>query len=169
MRGRSIGWLLSVMVLAGCAGPPPFAAPSSTIAPTATTQATTTTPPIITPEAVAVPAPEPSPCGQGVDACVRLSTRQAWLGGGNPVPMMPGGPGFETPTGTYSVQWKAEHLISDIYGLPMPHSVFFAPGGIAFHEGSLSEPSHGCVHLAADVAKLFFDSLGVGASVQVLP
>lgn len=33
---------------------------------------------------------------------------------------------------------------------PMPYSVFFAPGGIAFHEGSLTEDSHGCVRLAAD-------------------
>lgn len=163
MRGRSVGWLLSVLVLAGCSGPPPFAAPPSS------TTTTTTTPLIITPEAVAVPAPDPAPCGQGVVACVRLSTKQAWLGGGVPVPMMPGGPGFETPPGTYTVQWKAEYIVSDAFGLPMPHSVFFAPDGIAFHEGSLTEPSHGCVHLAPDVAKLFFDSLGIGATVQVLP
>jgi lipoprotein-anchoring transpeptidase ErfK/SrfK len=51
----------------------------------------------------------------------------------------------------------------------MPYSVFFAPGGIAFHEGSVTENSHGCVHLAPDAAPVFFDSLVRGDVVQVVP
>jgi lipoprotein-anchoring transpeptidase ErfK/SrfK len=49
----------------------------------------------------------------------------------------------------------------------MPNSVFFAAGGIAFHAGSLTSPSHGCVHLSDADSAIFFDSLAVGATVQV--
>jgi lipoprotein-anchoring transpeptidase ErfK/SrfK len=50
----------------------------------------------------------------------------------------------------------------------MPHSVFFAPGGIAFHEGSVTEDSHGCVRLTAPAAKVLFGNLSAGQLVQVL-
>jgi lipoprotein-anchoring transpeptidase ErfK/SrfK len=105
---------------------------------------------------------------------VRLSTKQAWLEDHGratfgPVRIMYGAPGLDTPTGTFHVIWKAAELISNIYGTPMPHSVFFAPGGIAFHEGSLTEYSHGCVHLSASDATTFFNALEPGAVVQVLP
>jgi lipoprotein-anchoring transpeptidase ErfK/SrfK len=45
--------------------------------------------------------------------------------------------------------------------------VIYAPGGIAFHEGSITEPSHGCVRLAPDAARFFFDHLTRGQLVQV--
>ena len=47
------------------------------------------------------------------------------------------------------------------------HAVFFAAGGIAFHEGPLDVPSHGCVHLAAADAIAFFDALKPGNEVDV--
>jgi lipoprotein-anchoring transpeptidase ErfK/SrfK len=50
---------------------------------------------------------------------------------------------------------------------PMPFSVFFADGGVAFHEGSLQTSSYGCVHLAHDDAVAFFNTLQVGDEVQV--
>jgi lipoprotein-anchoring transpeptidase ErfK/SrfK len=50
----------------------------------------------------------------------------------------------------------------------MPFSVFFAHGGIAFHEGPLDEASHGCVHLAPAAAERFFAELQTGDRVQVL-
>lgn len=147
------------------------AAAACTAQPIATTPpATTTTSPVgSTSPPPSVAAAVAQPCEPGVAACVRLSTRQAWLGGDAPVPISPGGPGFETPTGTFAVEWKAESIVSDDYGTPMPHAVFFAPGGIAFHEGSLTESSHGCVHLTPDTAARFFGALGIGASVQVVP
>ena len=49
----------------------------------------------------------------------------------------------------------------------MPWSVFFAPGGIAFHEGRKDTPSAGCVRLSAADAKIFFDSLQIGDRVEV--
>ncbi|MBC8092897.1 MAG: L,D-transpeptidase, partial [Pseudonocardia sp.] len=54
-----------------------------------------------------------------------------------------------------------------IYNAPMPYSVFFN-GGIAFHQGSLSELSHGCIHLSRSAASEFFRSLNRGDVVQVV-
>ena len=50
----------------------------------------------------------------------------------------------------------------------MPYSVFFN-GGIAFHEGSLYDLSHGCVHLSGSAAASFYSGLDVGDVVQVVP
>lgn len=114
-------------------------------------------------------------------ACVNLRTHRAWLQRGatmvfGPTPLMPGtetalrppGPDSSaTPTGSFTVQYKNATQVSSEYGAPMPHAVFFAPGGIAFHEGSLTDPSHGCIHLSADAAATFFDQLQVGDPVLV--
>jgi lipoprotein-anchoring transpeptidase ErfK/SrfK len=75
--------------------------------------------------------------------------------------------GHPTPTGSFQVAWKAEYTRSTIYDIPMPYSVFFATGGIAFHEGPLDEPSHGCVHLSHVDAQAFFAALKVGDQVVV--
>jgi hypothetical protein len=104
---------------------------------------------------------------------VSLSTKQAWLMTNGvvtlgPVPITHGGTTNPTPTGTWPVAWKDEVHTSSIYGDPMPFSVFFAPGGIAFHEGRLDEDSHGCIRLTMADAQTFFASLPVGAMVQVV-
>ena len=49
----------------------------------------------------------------------------------------------------------------------MPYSVFFAEGGIAFHEGNNETPSAGCVKLSMENAKAWFAYLQVGDQVQV--
>jgi lipoprotein-anchoring transpeptidase ErfK/SrfK len=46
--------------------------------------------------------------------------------------------------------------------------VFFN-GGIAFHEGSLTSASHGCVRLSPAAARTWFATLAVGDLVQVVP
>jgi lipoprotein-anchoring transpeptidase ErfK/SrfK len=104
---------------------------------------------------------------------VSLSEKLAWLLQDGkvvfgPVPMLPGSADDPTPTGTFSVAWKAKHYTSREFGEPMPNAVFFAAGGIAFHEGSLTTSSHGCVHLGDSDSAKFFDSLPVGATVQVM-
>jgi lipoprotein-anchoring transpeptidase ErfK/SrfK len=84
--------------------------------------------------------------------------------------MEPGAPGTPeaTPRGTFRVQWKAgPGYISTEYGEPMPYAVFFAPGGVAFHGGSLTKPSHGCVHLDIGSAQYYHDHLPIGAEVVV--
>jgi lipoprotein-anchoring transpeptidase ErfK/SrfK len=87
-----------------------------------------------------------------------------------PVSMEPGPPGTQqaTPRGTFHVQWKAgANYISTEYHVPIPYAVFFAPGGVAFHGGSLATPSHGCVHLDIGSARYYHDHLSAGAEVVI--
>ncbi|MFL6124733.1 L,D-transpeptidase [Actinophytocola sp.] len=119
-------------------------------------------------------APPPPPCGPQIRACVSLSTNQAWLLTNGvvdlgPVPITHGAAATPTPTGTWPVAWKDQEHTSSVYGDPMPYSVFFAPGGIAFHEGPLDRDSHGCVHLTMADAQTFFNVLQPGQLVQVVP
>jgi hypothetical protein len=46
-------------------------------------------------------------------------------------------------------------------------AVFFAEGGIAFHEGSLDRPSAGCVRLGHADAVEFYNVLQLDDRVQV--
>jgi hypothetical protein len=81
-------------------------------------------------------------CPRTARACVDTRHRVAWLQRHGhrvfgPVPVSLGRRGFRTPRGTFHVAWKAPHWTSTEFGLPMPWSVFFAAGGIAFHAGPL--------------------------------
>ncbi len=85
-----------------------------------------------------------------------------------PVGISHGGQGKETPTGTFHVQWKdKDHKSAEFNNAAMPYSVFFADGGIAFHQGNPKNPSAGCVHLAQADAEAWFNDLEVGDEVQV--
>ncbi|ONI86158.1 hypothetical protein ALI22I_25965 [Saccharothrix sp. ALI-22-I] len=115
-----------------------------------------------------------TPCSISDGACLKLSTNQAWLvyqgnASYGPVPVTHGRPGYETPVGTFSVLRKVRDDWSKPYNAPMPYSVYFTSSGIAFHEGSLTDLSHGCVHLSHDAAVTFFDNLFAGEQVQVVP
>nr|WP_237774065.1 L,D-transpeptidase [Actinosynnema sp. ALI-1.44] len=114
-----------------------------------------------------------APCAATARACLDLSDNQAWLmDNGNviygPVPVTHGKPGWLTPPGTFKVQRKYRHYRSKQFNAPMPYSVFFN-GGIAFHQGSLTQKSHGCVHLSKEAASTFFHTLRIGDQVQVVP
>jgi hypothetical protein len=114
-------------------------------------------------------------CPAAAAACVDLARHTTWLQAHGkvtfgPVQMEPGKPGsaHTTPRGTFWVQWKAgPSLVSNIYHEPMPWAVFFAPGGIAFHGGSLTAWSHGCVHLTVRNAHYYNQHLPIGAEVFV--
>jgi lipoprotein-anchoring transpeptidase ErfK/SrfK len=114
-------------------------------------------------------------CPAAATACVDRARHTTWLQSGGkvsfgPVQMEPGPPGtpHATPRGTFQVSWKAgPDYISTSYGDPMPWAVFFAPGGIAFHAGSLTRPSHGCVHLTVANARYYNAHLPIGAEVVV--
>lgn len=114
-------------------------------------------------------------CPAAATACVDLTAHLTWLQSGGrvtfgPVQMEPGRPGsaHQTPRGTFRVAWKAgPAFVSDIYHEPMPWATFFAAGGIAFHGGSLTQWSHGCVHLALADARYYNVHLPVGAEVFV--
>ena len=114
-------------------------------------------------------------CPAAAMACVDLAAHLTWLQAGGrvtfgPVQMEPGEPGsaHQTPRGTFHVAWKAgPAYVSDIYGDAMPWATFFAVGGIAFHGGSLTQWSHGCVHLTSASARYYNVHLPVGAEVFV--
>lgn len=113
------------------------------------------------------------PCSSSVRACVSLSARKAWLMDGTgrivygPVGVLGGRRGEPTPTGTFSVSNKVKNYHSRQFDAPMPYSVFFYPG-VAFHTGSLSTRSAGCLHLGSTSAKRFFSTLSPGDRVQIV-
>ena len=125
-----------------------------------------------------------TPCHIDMVACVALGDRgfngKAWLiedgrVARGPVDASTGGPGEDTPTGTFHVLSKdLSHRSSettDSAGQPsaMPYSVFFTKSGVAFHGGGVpTNRTAGCVRLANGDAKYFFDNLEVGDTVQVV-
>lgn len=148
------------------------APPSSTTTPPSTTTKTTTTPKKAT---TTQPAANPAvPCTVTGGACVDISAKKAWLLSGGkvvygPVPITTGRKGYPTATGTFHVQYKEKmHYSKAFDNAEMPNSVFFYNGN-AFHQGSLSTLSHGCVHLSKTASLKFYNTLGVGDPVQVVP
>jgi len=114
-------------------------------------------------------------CPASATACVDLTRHITWLQADGqvtfgPVQMEPGPPGTAnaTPAGTFQVAWKAgPHYVSTTYHEAMPWATFFAPGGVAFHGGSLTTWSHGCVHLTVANAQYYNEHLPIGAEVVV--
>ncbi|MFD0202715.1 MULTISPECIES: L,D-transpeptidase [Saccharothrix] len=151
--------------------PAPTPAPTPEPAPPTETTKTPDPQPAPPPPPVTVPG---TPCDITSGACVRLSTNESWLISGGrisygPVPTTSGMPGYETPVGYFSVLWKVRDDWSIPYNGPMPFSTYFVGNGIAFHEGSLTEKSHGCIHLSREAAAKYFETLQVGDQVQVAP
>ncbi|MGI8816680.1 MAG: L,D-transpeptidase [Pseudonocardia sp.] len=120
-----------------------------------------------------------TPCTTSARACVDLDDQRAWLAKdgkiiGGPVPISSGGQGKETPLGTFHVLYKDKDHASNEFPLPngqpapMPNSVFFEPGGIAFHGGSPDRASAGCIHVPLADSVTFFNTLNVGDEVQVV-
>ena len=151
---------------------PPPPPPPETTTTTKTTPKTTTTKP--KPKPAPPPAATGTPCTITDGACIDLSANKSWLISDGkvsygPVPITHGRPGWRTPPGMFHVQFKdIDHKSRQFDNAPMPYSVFFN-GGIAFHAGSLSVPSHGCIHLSTTAAKTYFNTLHVGDAVQVVP
>lgn len=143
-------------------------------------------PPVpVTPQAPTAPVPltpaERARCPEPAVACVDLAGHTAWLQREGrvvlgPVLALPGTdtglrpPGPEssaTPVGSFHVQRKLEHDVSEEFHEPMPHAVYFAPGGIAFHEGSLTTSSNGCLHLDPLASTAFYRDLRIGDAVTL--
>ena len=170
--------LATATVLAFFTVGPPSAAPAQAAARIVPVQAT---PPPAPPAPAVVTPAEQARCPVASTACVDLVARKAWLQkdgkvSDGPVPMLPGAETFlrppgptssATPTGTFRVLWKDKDAFSSEFDEPMNHAVYFAPGGIAFHEGSLTTSSNGCIHLSAADATAFFDRLRPGDGVTV--
>jgi hypothetical protein len=134
--------------------------------------------------AASAPKVAGTPCTAAASACVDVRKKKAWLIKNGkvvrgPVPIATGGKGEDTPTGNvFRVYRKDKDHKSEEAKIkagpkkgqpaPMPYSVFFEDGGIAFHSGSPSAASAGCVHLNAADAVAFFNFLQVGQHVQVM-
>jgi hypothetical protein len=127
------------------------------------------------PAPLALTAQDRRDCPAAAAACVDLARHLTWLQSAGrvsfgPVRMEPGKPrsAHATPRGTFHVAWKAgPDFVSNIYNEPMPWATFFAPGGVAFHGGSLTHWSHGCVHLTVANAHYYNQHLPIGAEVVV--
>lgn len=126
-----------------------------------------------TAKAIVLSASARARCAPAASACADLTAHLTWLQADGrvtygPVRMEPGGAGDPTPRGIFHVAWKVgPHYISTSYGVPIPYAVFFATGGVAFHEGSLTTSSHGCIHLTMAAARYYNEHLPVGAEVDV--
>jgi lipoprotein-anchoring transpeptidase ErfK/SrfK len=160
---------------------PAAAAPAAAPAPAGDTGGSATKTPS-TAKATATPKPTTTrakvalvpgtPCTATAKACVDIAEGRAWLFDNGdvtrgPVHIMTGDEEDPTPIGTFHVQWKAEQYTSRQYLVQMPYSVFFADGGIAFHEGRQDTASGGCVKLGHEDAVAWFAYLQVGDEVQV--
>jgi lipoprotein-anchoring transpeptidase ErfK/SrfK len=92
-----------------------------------------------------------------------------------PVKIASGGHGEATPIGhSFRVYRKDQNHTTSEYRQPngqpdpMPYSVFFADGGIAFHSGDPKRASAGCIHLQPADAQAWFNYLRIGDQVQVV-
>lgn len=121
-----------------------------------------------------------TPCTITAKSCVDLESQRAWLFNNGtiirgPVKISSGGNGKQTPIGhSLRVYRKdkdfhsTESLMPNGQPAPMPWSVFFEDGGIAFHAGSPSRSSAGCIHLGVADAQAWFNYLQIGDQVQVV-
>jgi len=130
--------------------------------------------------AMAAPLVAGTPCTITARACVDLDSQRAWLFSDGaivrgPVKIASGGNGKATPVGhslrVYRKDATHKSLESPLPNgqpAPMPWSVFFADGGIAFHSGSPTRSSAGCIHLSDPDAHAWFNYMDIGDQVQVV-
>ncbi|HZU50401.1 MAG TPA: L,D-transpeptidase family protein [Sphingomicrobium sp.] len=81
-----------------------------------------------------------------------------------------GRPGYETPTGVFTILEKNKEHISRKYNdAPMPYQERLTWGGVALHAGGLPgyPESHGCVHLPLAFSKLLYGSMPLGGTVII--
>jgi len=84
--------------------------------------------------------------------------------------MSSGKPGFETPTGVFTILEKDKDHRSRTYdNAPMPYNLRLTWKGVAMHAGNLPgfPASHGCVRLPLEFSKLLFASMPMGGTVII--
>lgn len=111
-------------------------------------------------------------CPVEAEACVDLTNNMTWLQADGavtygPIQHIAGRQGFQTTPGMHAVSWKNIDHVSSIYDTPMPYAIFFTSTGMAFHQGELNIPSHGCVHLTPDAAAVYWENLHPGDQVYI--
>lgn len=81
-----------------------------------------------------------------------------------------GRPGYETPTGMFTIlQKRVEHYSSTYDNAPMPYMQRLTWKGIALHAGQLPgrPASHGCIRLPLEFARLLYGVTQIGMTVVV--
>lgn len=128
----------------------------------------------------AEPATPGTPCSVSARACVDLESQRAWLIRDGkvtrgPMTIASGGAGQATPVGhSLRVYRKdidhvsGEFKTPDGRPSPMPFSVFYDDGGIAFHGGDPARSSAGCIRMEMPDAEATFNDLQLGDMVQVV-
>jgi hypothetical protein len=118
-------------------------------------------------------APQVAPSGP-VLLVVSLSTQRAVIyRNGIPIgisTVSTGRPGYQTPTGVFSVlQRHVEHYSSKYDDAPMPFMQRLTWGGIALHGGNLPgyPASHGCIRLPTAFAQRLYRVTRLGMTVVI--
>lgn len=118
-------------------------------------------------------APEKAPSGPAL-LIVNLDTQRAILfRNGVPIAastLSTGRPGYETPTGVFTILQKhVEHYSSKYDNAPMPYMQRLTWKGVALHAGYLPgyPASHGCIRLPRGFAKLLYGVSTLGMTVVV--
>ena len=118
-------------------------------------------------------APKAAPAGPTL-LIVNIDTQRAILfRNGVPIAastLSTGRPGFETPTGIFTILQKhVEHYSSKYDNAPMPYMQRLTWKGIALHAGNLPgyPASHGCIRLPHGFAKLLYGVTKLGMTVVV--
>jgi len=118
-------------------------------------------------------APEAAPEGPGL-LVVNLATQRAILfRNGVPIgasTISSGKPGYETPTGVFTIlEKKQEHYSKTYNNAPMPNMQRLTWKGIALHAGNLPgyPASHGCIRLPMKFSSLLFGATKKGMTVII--
>lgn len=118
-------------------------------------------------------APEIAPRGPML-LIVNLKTQRAVLyRNGIPIgasTVSTGRPGYETPTGVFTIlQKRVEHYSSTYDNAPMPYMQRLTWKGVALHAGHLPgyAASHGCIRLPAGFARLLYGVTSLGMTVAI--
>jgi hypothetical protein len=81
-----------------------------------------------------------------------------------------GRPGFDTPTGVFTILEKnREHISRKYNNAKMPYQQRLTWGGVALHAGGLPgyPESHGCIHLPMAFSKILFGAMPMGGTVVI--
>jgi len=118
--------------------------------------------------------PEAAPSGGDVVVLVSIPLQLAWVFRDGAqigiTTVSTGKPGYDTPTGSFTILQKAVTHRSNLYNsAPMPYMQRLTWDGVALHAGQISgEPaSHGCVRLPKGFAPLLYRATSLGATVVI--
>lgn len=84
-------------------------------------------------------------------------------------PVCTGMPGYETPTGSFTIKEKRRHHRSNIYHVSMPCFMRLTYDGIGLHVGDIraTPSSHGCIRLPKEACLPIFNAVSYGTRVDI--